>query len=97
MKHRYLVRVESMNEQAGDTASESSIQFEVSNHDDIFAIIKKLENREEFAGDDAKAFGVGLKLFSEVMLKKRDYPLFSQFLPHFIDFMKELKTKAPGS
>ena len=91
MKHRYLVRLESIS--AHDT-SEPPMQFEVENHDDIFAVIKKLESSEEFSADDAKAFGVGLKLFSEVMLKKRDYPLFSNFLPHFAAFMKELKSKS---
>ena len=67
------------------------MQFEVENHDDIFAIVKKLEKRTDFSEEDAKAFGVGLKLFSEVMINNKNTPLFSNFMPQFIEFMKELK------
>jgi hypothetical protein len=36
---------------------------------------------------------IGLKLFSEVMLKNRNHPLFEEFLPAFGVFMKKLKGK----
>jgi len=34
-----------------------------------------------------------LKLFSEVMLENKGHDLFSEFQPHFVDFMKKLKGK----
>ena len=40
---------------------------------------------------DTKALVIGLKLFSEVMLKNKDTEPFKELLPHFKDFMKELK------
>ena len=40
---------------------------------------------------DIKALVIGLKLFSEVMLKNKDSKPFKELLPHFKDFMKELK------
>lgn len=89
MNHQYRITVEDIS--PSESGSERSIQFEVENHDDILKIVKWLENRPDFTGDDAKAFGVGLKLFSEVMIKNRNAPLFSNFAPHFMDFMKELK------
>ena len=40
---------------------------------------------------DIKALVIGLKLFSEVMLKYKDSKPFKELLPHFKDFKKELK------
>lgn len=86
MAHRYRITVESLDEPAP-----APMQFDVENHDDIFTVVERLARRQEFSGNDARAFGVGLKLFSEVMIKNRQAPLFADFLPHFADFMKELK------
>lgn len=71
------------------------LQFEVGNHDDIISVIEKPRTRGDLSEDAATAFGVGLKLFGEVMLENRDHPLFSSFRPHFASFMKELK-KGPA-
>jgi len=42
---------------------------------------------------DNVEFIVGLKLFSEVMLRNRNNPLFEDFSHSFRDFMKKLKGK----
>ena len=89
MKHQYKVTLEELS--PSDGSPTGSLQFHVENHDDVFAIINRLEQRPDFSEEDAKAFGVGLKLFSEVMLKNKSTPLFTDFLPHFVDFMKTLK------
>jgi len=89
MKHRYQVTLTPLN--GAEDALDAPLRFEVENHDNILAIVKRLEQRPDFTEDEAKAFGVGLKLFSEVMLKNKQKPLFANFMPHFIDFMKELK------
>lgn len=91
MKNRYKVTIEHLMSTDGSASTDNSLQFEVENHDDIFAIVKRLEARGDFSPEEAKAFGVGLKLFSEVMLDNRQLPLFSSFIPHFVGFMKELK------
>lgn len=91
MRHAYRVTVEALTE-AGD-GQKPVMSFETDNHDDIFAVVKKLEGRDDLPSEEARAFGVGLKLFSEVMLKNRELPLFADFLPHFVDFMKRLKGK----
>jgi hypothetical protein len=70
---------------------QQALKFEVGNHDDIFAIVDKIKQRQDFDEDQAAAFAVGLKLFSEVMLKQRKNPLFDEFRPHFMQFMKQLK------
>jgi len=97
VKHHYKVTVEPRSDENTALPSGAALTFEVDNHDDILAIVKKLESRPDFTESDARAFGVGLKLFSEVMLKNKSLPLFSGFLPHFVDFMKELKKGIPGN
>lgn len=67
------------------------LQFEVGNHDDIFSIVERMQQRAEFDPQTMTAFAVGLKLFSEVMLEHRGNPLFEELAPHFTQFMKELK------
>lgn len=92
-KHRYRVTLEHLSDTQGSPSSHEPLQFTVSNHDDIFAIVERLRSRCDFTEETAEAFGVGLKLFSEVMIDNRTNPLFASFLPHFAQFMKNLKKK----
>lgn len=63
------------------------------NHDNIFNIIKVLQERDLFNDVNQSAeFAIGLKMFSEVMLRNKDNPLFEEFLPAFKNFMKKLKS-----
>jgi hypothetical protein len=94
-QHRYRVIVEHLADENGEpSAYDRPLQFGVGNHDDIFAIVERLRRRGDFDENAAAAFGVGLKLFSEVMLENKDNPLFSSFRTHFAQFMKELKKGA---
>ncbi|MNR45833.1 hypothetical protein D3C85_1647260 [compost metagenome] len=52
-----------------------------------------MKNRDIFkTKDQAAEFAIGLKMFSEVMLKNRENELFSEFRPAFSEFMKKLKS-----
>jgi Domain of Unknown Function with PDB structure (DUF3861) len=90
-QHRYKVTLEHLADAQGAPSTHKPLQFEVGNHDDIIDIVERLRNRDDFTEDSAAAFGVGIKLFSEVMLENRENPLFSSFRPHFAQFMKDLK------
>lgn len=90
-QHRYRVTLEHLADKEGGAVSREPLRFEVGNHDDIFSIVERLRRRSDFDENDAAAFGVGLKLFSEVMLENRENSLFSSFIPHFSQFMKDLK------
>ncbi len=90
-KHRYRVTLEHITDAQGTSSTHAPLQFEVGNHDDIVAIIERLRARADFSQESAAAFGLGIKLFSEVMLEDKENPLFSSFRPHFAQFMKELK------
>lgn len=91
-KHRYRVTVEHLSCPDGAPSPYAQpLQFEVGNHDDIYAIVERMRQRGDFERDTATAFGVGLKLFGEVMLENKDHPLFADFKTHFGQFMKNLK------
>lgn len=94
-QHRYRITLEHLADTKGTLPAPGILQFEVGNHDDIFAIVERLRDRGDFNAGAATALAVGLKLFSEVMLEEKEHPLFLSFRPHFAQFMKELK-KGPG-
>ena len=62
------------------------------NHDNLFNVIDKVQDKDLFSDmGQSTEFAIGLKMFSEVMLKNKDNPLFEEFFPSFKDFMKKLK------
>jgi hypothetical protein len=69
-----------------------TIEFEFDNHDDVFGIIEKMQSKNIFGdGEQAIEFALGIKLFSEVMLRHKDHSLFEEIKPAFGQFMKKLK------
>ncbi len=89
--HLYRVTVEQLADTKGNAVEKTPLSFEVKNHDDLFSVVAKLQEKQLFAEDEATAFAIGLKLFSEVMLTHKDHELFTALLPHFGEFMKTLK------
>ncbi|OXG09000.1 uncharacterized protein DUF3861 [Flavobacterium araucananum] len=76
---------------ATEPAKELGIQFD--NHDEIFSIIEKIQEKNIFKDpSEAAQFALGLKLFSEVKLKNRKNPLFEELNEVFPIFMKKLKS-----
>ncbi|MDN5370794.1 MAG: hypothetical protein PWP74_2102 [Shewanella sp.] len=71
MAHQYRITVEKM---VGNTAVQQ-MSFDTANHDDIFAILDKIDDRLGFSHEQTKGFIMGLKRFSEVMLAERQHPL----------------------
>ncbi|WP_341227196.1 DUF3861 domain-containing protein [uncultured Arcticibacterium sp.] len=71
-----------------------AIAFDFQNHDNIFELLERFKNRELFENkNDNIEFMVGLKLFSEVILKNKKHPIFEEFAPAFGQLMKKLKGK----
>lgn len=74
-----------------EVADENSLVFDAESHENILAIVERLKKHPDF-NDDAAALGVGLKLFTGVMMKQKDNPLFVNLMPALKDFMKGLKS-----
>ena len=71
-----------------------SLNLEFDNHDDIFNIIEVIKSKKIFDNENtANEFAIGLKLFTEVMLKNKQHPLFEELRPAIMEFMKKLKSQ----
>lgn len=92
-KHnRYKLSLEANEEGTNHLAPSNKIELEFENHDDIFKIIELVKGKKIFAKDsEAAEFTIGLKLFSEVVLRNRELPLFKDLKPAIAEFMKKLK------
>jgi hypothetical protein len=77
----------------GETTPAKQLELEIDNHDELFEIIDRMRAKALFADEQqATEFAIGLKLFTEVMLKNRQHPLFEDFQPAVGSFMKKLKS-----
>jgi len=91
-QHQYHVTVQHLKNAKGEASTYTErLEFYAGNHDDIFEIVERLKKADFFDDETTKSFGVGLKLFSEIMLENGDHPLFQDFFPQFGQFMKNLK------
>ncbi|MCC9596143.1 MULTISPECIES: DUF3861 domain-containing protein [unclassified Rubrivivax] len=94
-QHRYRITVEHLADADGNLPGNTApLVFEAGSHDNILQIVERLRGHPGLPPESAPAFGVGLKLFGEVMLENRKSPLFVDFSPHFRDFMQALKSGA---
>jgi len=71
-----------------------NLSFGFDNHDDLFNIFEVIKSKKFFEDDNtAQEFALGLKLFTEVMLKNKQHPLFEELRPAILEFMKKLKSQ----
>ena len=91
-QHTYEVILKHIADAQGNPSTYAdTLSFNTYNHDDIFKVLDAIQNSQMLDAEAAKSFAVGLKLFSEVMLEHKNFPLFKDFMPHFGQFMKTLK------
>ncbi|TNC91854.1 DUF3861 domain-containing protein [Thalassolituus sp.] len=94
-QHQYRIQLEHLCDADGHpSCHQKKLDFKVGNHDDIFQIIERMKHRDDLSPVHATSLALGLKLFSEVMLENKGHPLFTEFTPHFLAFMKKLKGKS---
>lgn len=90
--NKYRLTLELLHTATGAPETPKHLEIEVENHDELFRIIDKVKEKNPFNKDSqAIEFAIGLKLFSEVMLKNRNHELFEELGPAFGPFMKRLK------
>ena len=89
--YRYRVTVEKLSDAKGQPVHGECLSFYTANHDDILAIVEKMQARLPLDAGTAASLGVGLKLFSEVALVRKDDPLFAAIRPAIRDFIMQLK------
>lgn len=89
--NQYKIQIEETVLKDGSNPSKS-IEFQIQNHDNLFDLIDLVKGSELFEQKSENIeMLLGIKLFSEVMLRNRTNPLFSEFAPAFKEFMKKYK------
>ncbi len=77
---------------SGEVATRPPLELEIRHHDELFTIIDRLSAKKLFATpQQAAEFGLGLKLFSEVLLAQKEQAIFQRFIPAFSAFVRKLK------
>ncbi|MDR1063990.1 MAG: DUF3861 domain-containing protein [Azoarcus sp.] len=88
--HRYRVTLEEL-----DTPRR--LQFDFDNHDDVFAIVERLNARDDLVdAEEIPQLVVGTKLLGKVVMENRKHPLFAAFYLHFVELIKALKKGGPS-
>jgi hypothetical protein len=95
--YRYRIRVESLAHHGGTVHVEDALSFEVANHDDILAIVDRVNAATAFDRNDATALAIGLKLFTGVMLQHRHDPLFADVQLAMRAFIGNLKARVAST
>lgn len=91
-QHEYQITVKHIADKKGNPSTyNEDLIFTAYNHDDIFKVLNYLQLKELTDEESMKSFAVGLKLMGEVLLENKDIPLFKEFLPQFVEFIKSLK------
>lgn len=91
--NKYKLTLEQISVRKEDVILSEPITLEFENHDEIFKIVEFMREKDLFGNENQSVeFAVGLKMFSEVMIKNKTNPLFKELLPAFIEFMKKLKS-----
>lgn len=89
--HRYRVTLEYIADPDGNPQQCDPLVFEAKSHDEIIGIVELVKKSELMDEPTTTAFVVGQKLFGEVAMENRNSPLFTDFWPHFLEFMKKFK------
>lgn len=83
-KHKYNVVLE-------EQSTDSSLQFEIGSHDDLFGILERMSSNESLDENTRNALIVGIKSIGSVLMANKETQPLSNLMPHFKELMKTLK------
>lgn len=83
----YRITVEEIDTEGQATC----LQFEIEDREDIFAVVEAVKKGSDLDEIDATRVALALRLLAPTMVKHKKHPLFETFMPHFKDFMMNLK------
>jgi hypothetical protein len=92
--NRYKLTFEEISLAKEEDIKNDPLTLEFDNHDNIFKIINAIKSKNIFDDENQSTeFAIGLKMFTEVILKNREQELFKELQPAIGEFMKKLKSK----
>ncbi|EGR0753487.1 DUF3861 family protein [Vibrio vulnificus] len=84
---QYRITIEEM-----DVEEARTLEFEYQDREDLFNIVESLKKGSGLEPEAATKVAVAIRLLGPVMMKDRKHPLFVEFMPHFKNFMQNLKS-----
>ncbi|SHI19105.1 DUF3861 domain-containing protein [Ferrimonas marina] len=72
--------------------ADQRLEFEVEDRENVFATVENIKAHTELDAQSATQLAVGLRILGPMMMQQRKHPLFVNFMPHFKDFMLNLKS-----
>jgi hypothetical protein len=91
--HQFRITVEYLGGKHAGPDLHEPVVFEAGNHDDIINIIEGVQATSVFDRDTSAALVLGMKLFSEVMLKHRKDPLFEPMQAAYREYIGQFKLR----
>jgi hypothetical protein len=92
--NRYKLTLEEISLAKEEDIKNDPLTLEFDNHDNIFKIVNAIKSKNIFDDENQSTeFAIGLKMFTEVILKNREQELFKELQPAIGEFMKKLKSK----
>lgn len=85
----YHIRIEELSREG--TGEVRTLQFDMQDREDMFSIVENLKKGSGLDEQSATQVGVALRLLGPVMMGNRKHSLFVDFMPHFKNFMVNLK------
>ena len=73
-----------------------TMRFEIEGRENMFAIVDKIMQDSVSDEQSATRLGVSIRLLGPLMMQDRKHPLFIDFMPHFRNFMQNLKKTLKG-
>jgi len=90
----YQLTLEEISLAREDDEKNAPLTLQFDNHDNLFNIINAVKSKNIFEDENQSIeFAIGLKMFTEVILKNREQELFKELQPAIGEFMKKLKSK----
>ncbi|CAH0529678.1 DUF3861 domain-containing protein [Vibrio hippocampi] len=87
--HTYRITIE---EQVTGGEQGRSVELEFSDREDLLNVIEKMKTGSGLETQTATRVGLALRLLGPVLMENRKHPLFVDFMPHFKQFMQNLKS-----
>ena len=91
-QHRYRLTLEHQEAIQPDQALHAPLHLNFANHDDLFAIVQRVQEAGILPTEDATTLALGVKLLGNVLLAHRGEPLFAELGPAYGEFLKKLKS-----
>ncbi len=72
--------------------NKKNVTLNFEDRENLFSIIDNINQYSGLEKEDATRLAIAIRLLGPVMMKDRKHPLFVDFMPHFKNFMQNLKT-----